>query len=131
MRTSKRGELPKDLLRGRSRFQVWRQYRKGRARIPDGLWTLAVRLAKSHGVSRTAMALGVDYYALKKRSEAAATSEPPSSGPGFIELPVPAAVGKQCLFELSNAAGATLRVQLLGYDTADVETLARAVWSAD
>jgi hypothetical protein len=122
--------LPKDLLRGRSRFQAWRQRRTGRL-IRDTLWTLAIRLVKTHGVSRTAFALGVDYYSLKKRAEAAAASERPSSGSAFVELPAPDVIGKQCLFELSNAAGSTLRVQLVGYDTADVETLARAVWSAD
>jgi hypothetical protein len=130
MRASKRGELPKDLLHGRSRFQAWRQRRTSR-RIPDPLWTLAVRLVKTHGVSRTAWALGVDYYTLKQRAEEAAASEPPSSGPAFVELPAPCVIGKQCLFELSNAAGSTLRVQLVGYDTADVETLARAVWSTE
>ena len=67
---------------------------------------------------------------MKERAEAASACEPPACGPVFVELPAPAMVGKQCLFELNNAAGATLRVQLLGYDTADVETLARAVWSA-
>ncbi|HEV3341021.1 MAG TPA: hypothetical protein VG125_11715 [Pirellulales bacterium] len=130
MRASKRGELPKDLLRGRSRFQAWRQRRKTRGRIPDALWALAIRLVKVHGINRTALALGVDYYCLKKRAEAASMCEPPSSCPAFVELPATALVGKQCLFEVNNAAGVTLRVQLLGYDTADVETLARAVWSA-
>jgi hypothetical protein len=131
MRASKGGELPKDLLRGRSRFQAWRQRRRTRSRIPDTLWALAVRLVKRHGLNPTARALGVDYYSLKKRAEATTASEPPAPGPTFVELPPPAVVGKQCLFELSNAAGATLRVQLLGYDTDDVETLARAVWSAE
>lgn len=131
MRASKVGDLPNDLLRGRSRFRAWRQHRRTRGHIPDALWALAVRLVKSHGVNRTARALGVDYYSLKKRAEAATASEPPSTGPAFVELPAPAVVGKQCLFELNNAAGTTLRVQLLGYDTADVETLARAVWSAE
>jgi hypothetical protein len=130
MRANNGGDLPKDLLRGRSRFQAWRQRRETRGRIPDALWTLAVRLVKVHGVSRTALALGVDYYSLKQRSEAAASTAP-ATDPAFVELPVPAMVGKQCLFELSNAAGATLRVQLLGYDTADVEALARAVWSVE
>jgi hypothetical protein len=131
MRASKGGELPKDLLKGRSRFQAWRQRRKGRGRIPDALWTLAIRLVKVHGVSRTATALGVDYYSLKNRAEATAAAEPSAAGPVFVELPAPPVLGKQCLFELNNAAGATLRVQLLGYDTADVEALARAVWSAE
>ena len=86
---------------------------------------------KVHGVNRTALALGVDYYSLKKRVEAASTCEPPASGPAFVELPAPAVAGKQCLFELNTAAGTTLRVQLFGYDTADVEILARVVWSTE
>jgi hypothetical protein len=130
MRANNGGDLPKDLLRGRSRFQAWRQRRKTRGRIPDALWTLAVRLAQCHGVNRTALALGVDYYSLKKRTDAAAASAAPASEPAFVELPAPV-LGKQCLFELNNAAGTTLRVQLLGYDTADVESLARALWSAE
>jgi hypothetical protein len=102
-----------------------------RGNIPDTLWALAVRLANVHGVHRTARALGVDYYSLKKRVEAATACEPPASGPAFVELPAAAVIGKQCLFELNNAAGATLRVQLLGYDTADVEALTRAAWNAE
>lgn len=130
MRANMGGELPGDLLRGRSRFQAWRQHRRTRGRIPDTLWALAVRLVKRYGLNRTARALGVDYYSLKKRAEVAA-NEAPSASPAFVELAAPALVGKQCLFELSSTAGATLRVQLLGYDTADVEALARAVWSAE
>lgn len=131
MRTNNGGDLPKDLLHGRSRFQAWRQRRQRRGRIPDTLGTLAVRLAKCHAVRRTAAALGVDYYSLKKRTEAAAIRTAPAPDPVFVELPAPARPAKQCLFELNNAAGTTLRVQLLGYDTADVQTLARVLWSAE
>ncbi|HLJ92822.1 MAG TPA: hypothetical protein VKU02_06455 [Gemmataceae bacterium] len=129
MTASERGELPKDLVRGRSRFQAWRGRRKAGSRIPQPLWALAVRLVSAHGVSRTATVLGLDYYGLKKRAEAA-TRQPPSSGPAFVELPAPLVVGKQCLFELDNRTGATRRVQLVGYDAADVEVLARSFWSA-
>jgi hypothetical protein len=130
MRANTGIDLPKDLQWGRSQFRAWRQHRRARGRIPDTLWALAVRLVNRHGLNRTARALGVDYYSLKKRAEAAA-SEPPAARPAFVELPAPALVAKQCLFELNSAAGTTLRVQLLGYDTADVEALARAVWSAE
>ena len=123
-----RSELPEDLLHARSRFQTWRARRKAGCRIPQSLWTIAVRLVNTHGLSRTATALGLDYYCLKKRVDAA-TRQPPSSGPAFVELPAPVLVGKQCLFELDNGAGATLRVQLIGYDPADVEALARSFWS--
>jgi len=129
MGASKPGELPKDLERGRSRFQAWRAQRRAGGRIPQPLWELAVRLVNRLGVSRTATALGLDYYSLKKRA-AEAADRPQSNGPAFVEVPSPVLVGKQGLFELNNEAGATLRVQLVGYDAADVEALARSFWNA-
>ena len=129
MGTRQRGELPKDLAQARSRFETWRQRRQGGRRIPQSLWDLAVRLASQHGVSRAATALGLDYYSLKRRAEVAAPQLPPC-GPAFIELPSPVAIGKQALFELDNGAGATRRVQLLGYDAAEVEALTRRFWGA-
>jgi len=39
-------------------------------------------------------------------------------------------VGKQCLVELDNGAGVSMRVQLVGYDAADVEALSR-FWNAE
>jgi len=83
-----------------------------------------------HGLSRTATALGLDYYSLKKRVEAAAP-QPPSPSSPFVELPAPLVVSKQALFELDNGAGATRRVQLLGYEAADVEALARRFWGGE
>jgi hypothetical protein len=127
--TRQRGELPKDLAQGRRRFQAWRERQPGGRRIPELLWALAVRLVSQHGISRTATALGLDYYSLKERVEAAG-QEPPSRCPAFVELPAPV-VGKHALFELDNGAGATMRVQLLGYDAADVEALARRFWDAE
>ena len=71
-----------------------------------------------------------DYYSLKKRSE---TSGPEAQAnlPAFIEVPSPALGGKQCLFELDNSNGARMRVQLLGYDTSEIEILARTLWNAE
>jgi hypothetical protein len=129
MGTSQRGQLPPDLVRGRSRFQAWRAHRKPGGLIPQPLWAMATRLAKVHGVSRTAAALGLDYYRLKERAEAAA-GEPQSSGAAFVELTPPVMVAKQCRLELDNGSGATLRVQLVGYDAADLEALSRGFWNA-
>ena len=129
MDTSKREELPPDLVRGRSQFQKWRGQRKAGGRIPEALWTMATRLANAHGVSRTAAALGLDYYRLKERAEAD-SSETQSSGPAFVELTSPVMVAKQCRLELDNGAGATMRVHLVGYDAAEVEALSRSFWNA-
>ena len=129
MGTSQRGPLPPDLVRGLSRFQAWRTQRKAGGRIPRPLWALAVRLANAHGVSRTAEVLRLDYYRLKELAEAAA-DQPRSSGPAFVEVASPILAAKQCLFELDDGAGATMRVQLVGYDAADVEALSRSFWGA-
>jgi hypothetical protein len=84
-------------------------------------------LASDHGISCTAAALKLDYYSLKKQV-VAATDPPQSSNHGFVELSAPVMVGKQGLFELDNGSGATMRVQLVGYDVAEIEVLARSFW---
>ena len=127
MDTSKREQLPPDLVRGRSQFQKWRSQRKAGGRIPEALWAIATRLANAHGVSRTAAALGLDYYRLKKRAEDAA-SDACVSGPAFVELPAPVTAAKRCRLELDNGSGATMRVHLVGYDAADIEALSRGFW---
>ena len=129
MGATESGQLPLDLVRGRARFQAWRTRRKVGTRIPRTLWAVAVRLAKTHGVCRAATALGLDYYSLKKRTESPATPRQPD-GPAFVEFTAPAMVAKQCQFELENGSGATMRVQLVGYDAADVEAVSRSLWSA-
>ena len=121
------GRLPADLARARAQFQAWRARRQLGSRVPQPFWALAVQLVAKHGVSRTATALGLDYYSLKRRAVVA--EQPKASGPAFVEMPAPVVLGKQCRFELDNGAGVTLRVQLVGYDTADVEALARHLWN--
>ena len=124
-----RGSLPADLVRGRTRFQAWRTRRKVGTRIPRTLWAVAVRLAKTHGVCRAATALGLDYYSLKKRTESPATPRQ-ADGPAFVEFTAPPMVAKQCEVELDNGAGAIMRVQLVGYDAAEIEALSRGFWNA-
>src|SRR3954452_21452497 len=100
-------QLPHDLERGRSRLQTWRTQRKPGSRIPRPLWTMAIRLAKTHGISRTSAALGLDYYSLKRRAETAA-APPEARSPAFLELDPPVMVAKQCRIELDNGFGATM-----------------------
>src|SRR5215212_9715651 len=129
MGASQHGQLPPDLVHGRRRFRAWRERRKPGGRIPQPLWAMAIRLAKTHGVSRTSAALGLDYYSVKKRAEGG-DAPPPSRGPAFLELAPPVMVTKQCRIELDNGFGATMCVQLVGYEAADVEALSRSFWDA-
>lgn len=130
MGTSQHRQLPPDLVRGQRQFQAWREQRKPGCRIPQSLWVTAIRLAQVHGVSRTAAVLHLDYYRLKNRAEAVPGSEPHPSEPAFVELTPPVLVAKQCHIELDNGSGATMRVQLVGFDVADLEVLSRGFWNA-
>ena len=49
---------------------------------------------------------------------------------GVRRVASPLGIGKQGRFELDNGAGVCLRVQLAGYDTADLEALVRGFWNA-
>jgi hypothetical protein len=126
----KRDEIPPVLAGAQARFRDWRGKRTIGARIPEPLWTLAVKLAIAHGACRAASALDLDYYSLKKRLEAADGLQA-ATAPAFVELPAPLAIGKQCTFELGDGAGSTLRIQLVGYDVADVAALSCRLWNAE
>src|SRR4051794_18515870 len=92
MGTKELRQLPPDLVRGQSRFRTWRAQRKAGVRIPQPLWALAIRLAKTHGVSRTSAALGLDYHSLKERADGVPnlTRRPearPRTAPGLVADP--------------------------------------------
>src|SRR5579885_3509999 len=116
MRGRKRQEQAADLSRAAGRFDQWRKQRATGTRIPARLWKLAVKLAGRHGVSRVAMALKLDYYALQERlaqGRSAVNGEAPMASPAFVEL-APSAWSSHgpCLIEFSKGAGSTLRVHL-------------------
>ena len=138
-------EIPAALTRGRDRFEGWRRTRQAGTRIPDKLWSLAVRLADGHGLSRTASVLGLDYYSLKKRVAAGnsgVTSVPSelvadsaSARPAFVELsslqvPSPGCSG-ECIVEFADGTGASLRIHLSGCQTPDLVALGRNFWSGE
>ena len=119
-----------------SQFESWRRSRQRGTRIPETLWRAAVEATEEHGVSKVAQALSLDYYKLKKRAES--PSEPPvritepesesATGREFLEIPLFASA-PECVFEMKDAQGARLRVELRGTATAHCQTLAQALWS--
>ena len=125
----KRRNIPAPLARGRDRFELWRRTKNAGTRIPDKLWSLAVKLADAHGLNRTASVLRLDYYSLKKRVEAR-NSDSTSVPPAFIELSPPSlAASGECVIEFEDGAGASMRVHLRGCDAPDLVALGRSFWS--
>jgi hypothetical protein len=140
MNTSKTHDLPARLEGVRQRFDRWRGAHLVRSPFPDSLWAVAVKMARTYGMCRTARALRVDYYSLKRRVEqdsaaaglhrggAVATflELPPPGDPGFAALP--AAAG-ECTLELEDASGAKMRVHLKGFAAPDLAALSRSFWN--
>jgi len=127
----KRRDIPKSLARGRDRFDAWRRVRKGRTRIPDQLWNLAVKLAASHGLNRTASVLKLDYYSLKRRVEAK-NAAGGSANPAFVELsPSPVITAGEYVVEFEDGRGASMRIRLHGCDAPDLVALGRSFWSGE
>lgn len=112
-------------------FENWRRTRKPRSPIPEPLWALAVERARESGVHATARRLRLNYYSLKERVESA--GRPGAAGPpAFVELvPTglrPAGGAAECLIELEDPRGATMRISLKGPEPPDLAALSRAFW---
>lgn len=156
MRTSSTRDVPARLEGTCRRFERWRRTRRGQSRIPETLWASAVRAAGKYGLNPTAQALRLDYYALKKRLEAAGSgsisdrgtvaldstrtlSRPRAAKPRgvsrvatFVELAPPASGSpRECILELEDAGGAKMRVHLKGSEAPDLMALSQSFWSAE
>lgn len=130
MNTRTTGTLPRSLEVVRRRFEKWRRTRQAGSRIPKLLWTAAVKMAGIYGLHRTARALPVEYYSLKKHIELAAAPEGHRRATAFIELP-PSMPIESCgvTLELEDADGSKMRVDLKAAASPDLAALCRSFWN--
>ncbi|MDC0935096.1 hypothetical protein OAS39_02335 [Pirellulales bacterium] len=126
MRNGKHRKTPVRLARLEKRFASWRKTRKRGERIPKHLWRAAAKLAAEYGLNATAKALGLDYYALKKRHEQLDGQVIPNAP--FIALPSALPHASECVIELEDGLGASMRMHLKGGEIPDVLALGRSFW---
>ena len=129
MRTKPPANLPIALSTARRQFDHWRsQQPNKRTRLPEELWQQAVALAKEHGLNKTARALNVKYYSLKKHLDQAGASGlvPAKAEPDFIEL-LPGTMtpgGVECMIEWADGHNATVRMHIKGAGLSELTALA-------
>ena len=133
MRQRRRREVPEDLARAAEELARWRQQREPGERIPARFWDTAVELAQRYGASRTATALRMGYYDLKRRLPHDATVRPksrvPLTQPQFAELPLsPYLAANECVVEFEDGLGARLKIQWRGTAVPDLVALGRDFW---
>ena len=121
--------FPSSLLRAGKRFTAWRRKQKRGSRLSEKLWAVATAQAHQHGISKTARALGLDYYSLKKHVESCIASSGDSLAsscdsstvtPSFIEMPGWSHSDSECTFHFQDERGATMRIQLKGVRDLDL-----------
>ena len=123
--------LPVPLRRAEEQFQRWRKARQRGTPIPERLWSLAIELAATYGVCKTASTLKLDYYGLKRRL-GESTSAAAADQAAFLEIPsAPLATAGECLIECENSAGARMRIHVKGIALSDLAALSRSLWSAE
>jgi hypothetical protein len=113
----------------RARFEDWRETRRGKARIPDELWSAAIAVARRDGINQTAAALRLDGGKLKRLMLAAKPLPRKTMSPAtFVELTNPH-IGclSECTIELEGQ-NRKLRIHWKGATAADVSGLSRVLW---
>src|SRR5580693_5340312 len=86
----------------RTRFETWRQNRRGKQRIPEELWSAAIEVARRDGVNPTAAALHLDGGKLKRRMVAADSVSGKAMPPTFVELAPRTVDQHECMIELEG-----------------------------
>jgi hypothetical protein len=90
-------------------------------------------------VSRTARALGLDYYALARRLQTGERrgkdDRRGAEASGFVELSIPPVATRQarapkCRLELSAGGSTRLCIEIDGVEPVEIEALARGLWGA-
>jgi hypothetical protein len=142
-------DIPHGMRRIYRRFAHWRSAHPGvRLPIPRRLWKAAAKVAREHGVCRTAQVLRLEYGKLKQQVESASAvaQEPGRSAaakvagrrsrraksatpaPAFMELVGQSAIGlSECLIELEGPHG-KMRIQWKGTTAPDLAGLSRVLW---
>ena len=148
--TSKTMACAQALSELKREFAQWRAGRKGGERIPVALWAQASEAAVEHGAYRVSVELHLDYADLKRRvARDSGTAEPAALAPRFVELfapdgavpPTPTTQPAQpvqptpaspppCVIEMTNARGASMRVELNDCALAGLSSVCSAFWAA-
>lgn len=140
MSTRQPANLPIALSQARHQLDHWRsQQPNKRTRLPKEFWQQAVALAKEYGLNKTARALGLKYYSLKKHLDEIGTDALVAAKPtpDFIELlpgtMTPGGMAKpqvDCMIEWVNGSDVTVRMHIKGAGLSDLTSLARVFRSS-
>ena len=128
--------VPAEVRRLQERFGRWRTNKgAGPEPIPPKLWEAAVKLCRTHGVSRVSRWLRLHHTTLKKRLGRRSAPRTVGPRPRFVEwrLPeggLPGNSAAEYVVEVPNSGDAVQRIHVRGASVAEVAALSRALRDA-
>ena len=124
MEQARRPALPPAVDDLRIRLRRWRSARAKHGPVPEELWGEAARLARAHGVSPIATALGLGYYGLRRRVETMKEIPAIANRPAFVEIKgPPSVIPPNCAVEVEMRDGSKMTIRLSGSATVNVAAL--------
>ena len=125
--------LEPNLEEVRDKFQLWRNNKQGRGRIPDALWQGAVELCKDHSIFNVCRTMRLNYTDLKHRVQGTEKVAAPSSGycSEFVEVDFRQSMlsSSECVVELATPNGAKMKMYFKGQQRGfDAVALSKAFW---
>src|SRR5437867_1397130 len=127
MRDTPTDTIPAEIEATKLKFEKWRRRRTGQERIPEGLWSEAVELARRYGTWPAARALRLDYNKLKQLAVAGNERRALNPSTTFVEVIPPGPGVSSCIVEMENGRGARMRMEWKGA-AADLTALSRTFW---
>ena len=111
-------------------FKIWRADRNRGRRIPQDLWSAAIKLCENHSVSKVATALRLNHTDLRDRAKPPEPVKSHEESSAFIELSIPPnkAVTGEWMLELEDPRGRKMRLSWKGGSDPDVSSLAKGFW---
>jgi hypothetical protein len=103
--TTQMSAVPSELQAVHRQLARWRRTRRPGMPIPAPLWTAIAAVARRHGATRTAHALGLDSHKVKTVMDTGGRPRPAREPPAFVEVVAPPVSGSACLLEIEGPQG--------------------------
>jgi hypothetical protein len=120
---------PTTLKEVQSLFTQWRETRPHKCRIPEELWTAAVRLSNEYSIHKISRTLRLNHSELKARVERFPINQAPIPSLDFIPLDISPPHPAECRVEMEHRNGNKMRMHFKGKTDLDLQSFAESFWS--
>jgi len=119
------------LLEVQSQFAAWRKTRKKRERIPESLWSAAVKLCAHHSITQISKALRLNFSDLSERvaNRQTAKMAVATLPQDFIAIDMGQPQSTECIIEMEHRNGNKMRMHFKGQMDLDLQSFADSFWS--